>query len=165
MNKEKPIVISFVGRSNSGKTTLIEKIIYHYSQNSKKIAVIKSTNHSLTPADEKKDTGKFLAKGARASLITDGKYCILESGVEKENIPETLIEDYFKLMDIVFVEGFKQSNLKKIEVIGDSSEMPLYKDGIENIKFIVSDKMEDSSLPLFKRNDVKGIINALEGIF
>lgn|GEM_PF-655839 len=165
MKQKKPVVISFVGRSNSGKTTLIEKIISQYSKRGFLVAVVKSTNHRLSLTDEQKDTAKFLAGGAKGSIITDGSHCILEAKVEKENDPEVLVSQYFSHMDLVIVEGFKKSFLPKVEVIGDSSEKPLFEDGIKDIQFIITDKIYKTDLESYNRNDVDGIINALERFF
>lgn len=162
---KKPVLISFTGRANSGKTTLIMKLLQHYSALGYETAVIKSTNHTLSLPGENKDTGKFFQSGASASLVTDGNSIIIEAAAHDKRDPVLIASKFFNTMDIVFIEGFKKSSLRKIEVIGDSPEAPLYTEGIENIEFLVSDNKENCLLPCFKRDDIAAIVHAVDTLF
>ena len=154
-------IISVTGRSGSGKTTLIEKMIVHYKSLGKKVSVIKSMRHDFDTDPKGKDTFRYRESGASASIITNGKKFALISEIENDANPMELAKKYFTDSDIIIIEGYKEGAQKKIEVIGDSKETPLFHED-KNIRILVSDKEFDTELTVFKRNDVEGIIEAVE---
>ena len=64
--------------------------------------------------------------------------------------------DLFQDVDIVVVEGFKKENHPKIEIIGKNSQS-INKE-INNVIAIVSDGQYNTSIPVFKKNDIKNIV-------
>ena len=154
-------IISVTGRSGSGKTTLIEKMIVHYKCLGKKVSVIKSMRHDFDTDPKGKDTYRYRESGASASIITNGKKFALISEIENDANPMELAQKFFSDSDIIIIEGFKEGDQKKIEVIGDSKEAPLFYDD-KNIRILVSDRIFNTELPVFKRDDVEGIIEAVE---
>jgi molybdopterin-guanine dinucleotide biosynthesis protein B len=161
VNLMNPKIISVTGRSGSGKTTLIEKLIVHYKSLGKKVSVIKSMRHEFETDPAGKDTFRYRESGAFSSIITNGKKFALISEIDNDANPVDLAEKFFSDSDIIIIEGFKEGNQKKIEVIGDSKEAPLFT-GDKNIKFLVTDKSFETSLPVYKRDDIGGIIVAIE---
>ena len=155
-------IISIIGRSNSGKTTLIGKLIKEYKKNGLTVAILKSTSANISICDEKKDTEKFREAGAVADMISDGSKMVLHSYIDN-NSPEKLIAEHFSHVDVVIVEGYKQEEFANIrlEVIGDNSS-PLYETDIKGIEAIITDKEINVDLPVFKRDDVLGIMEFIE---
>jgi molybdopterin-guanine dinucleotide biosynthesis protein B len=155
-------IISITGRSGSGKTTLIERLIAHYNSIGENVSVLKSMRHDFETDPAGKDTYRYRESGARASLITNGKKFSLISGIgSSDENPTALAMRYFNESDIIIIEGFKQGSLKKIEVIGDSVENPLFMEDA-GIKILVTDKSFDTTLPVYKRDDIQGIVNAID---
>ena len=155
-------IISITGRSGSGKTTLIEKLIVYYNSIGEQVSVIKSMRHDFETDPAGKDTYRYRESGARASLITNGKKFALISKIDAgDENPTDLAIRYFNKSDIIIIEGFKQGNFKKIEVIGDGSEPPLFMED-PGIKILVTDKSFDTPLPIYKRDDIPGIIKAID---
>jgi molybdopterin-guanine dinucleotide biosynthesis protein MobB len=155
-------IISIVGRSGSGKTTLIEKLIVHLGRNGMKIAVIKHMKHDFDMDYEGKDTYKYRKAGACISAITNDRKFAMISDNNTNAEPERLIQTHFKDADIAIIEGYKEGDLPKIEVIGESTEPPLYQSGIKNIIAFISDNYMETDLPLFKRDDIEGICGYIE---
>ena len=155
-------IISITGRSGSGKTTLIEKLIVYYNSIGENVSVIKSMRHEFETDTRGKDTYRYRESGARASLITNGKTFALISKIDDsgEN-PLELATRHFNKSDIIIIEGFKQGNLKKIEVIGDTVESPLFMED-PGIKILVTDKSFDTSLPIYRRDDIRSIVEAID---
>src|SRR3989441_2889483 len=60
-------IVSFVGRSNSGKTTLIERVIPELVRASYKVATVKHAGHGFDLDTEGKDNWRH--KGAGASNV------------------------------------------------------------------------------------------------
>jgi len=156
-------IISVTGRSGSGKTTLIEKLIVYYKNQGKKVSVIKSMRHEFESDPAGKDTYRYRESGASASIITNGKKFALISEINNHENPLNLAKKYFDDSDIIIIEGFKEGKTDKIEVIGDSAEPPLFYDD-PDIKILVTDKVLDTSLPVYRRDEVEKIIVAIEKI-
>ena len=64
------------------------------------------------------------------------------------SVPET---------DIVIVEGFKNENHPKIEVIDEKANKHLFQD-IRNIKAIISNVRLNTDLKQFKKNEIEKIV-------
>lgn len=154
-------IIPVTGRSGSGKTTLIEKLIVYYKSHGKKVSVIKSMRHEFDTDPRGKDTNRYRESGASASIITNGKKFAFISEITDDSTPVDLAAKYFTDSDIIIIEGFKEGTSSKIEVIGDSEETPLFYED-RNIKILVTDKVYNTDIPAFKRDDIEGVIEAIE---
>ena len=161
---KKPKIITVTGKSGSGKTTLIERLIGEYTSEGKSVSVLKSMRHHFDIDREGKDTYRYREAGAGSALITNGKQIALMADITEEETPLALAEKYFSDSDIVIIEGFKEGRTRKIEVIGDSEEPPLFEND-SLIVMVVSDREFDTRLPQFRRDDIKGIFASIEKIF
>lgn len=157
-------IITITGRSGSGKTTLIERLIKEYITEGLKVSVIKSMRHDFEVDREGKDTHRYRAAGVHSALITNGKKIALMADITDEETPLTLAAKYFGDYDIVIIEGFKEGETRKVEVIGDSTESPLFESD-SNVVMVVSDRKFATRLPLFKRDDIKSIRECIDRIF
>ncbi|MCH9851892.1 MAG: molybdopterin-guanine dinucleotide biosynthesis protein B [Alphaproteobacteria bacterium] len=117
----KPKVIGFAGFSGAGKTTLLEQLITHFTQKNIKIALIKHAHHSFDIDHKGKDSYRHRKAGAHEVLISSHKrYAhMVETDAETPlNILLSKIND----ADIVFVEGYKNENIPKIEIYRSKHE-------------------------------------------
>jgi molybdopterin-guanine dinucleotide biosynthesis adapter protein len=113
-------IISIVGYSNSGKTTLIERIIPKLKEKGYKVGTIKHDAHHFDIDHKGKDTWRMSAAGADAVAISSkGKMAFIEVLDEEKNIDE-LAQWLFKDVDIIITEGYKAFDKPKIEVIRNS---------------------------------------------
>jgi molybdopterin-guanine dinucleotide biosynthesis protein MobB len=113
-----PAMIAVSGIKNSGKTTLLEKIIPRLSERGFRIAVIKHDGHDFKPDVEGTDTHRFLEAGAFGTGIFSGsKYMLVKTGGGAD---EAAIARHFSDMDILFLEGFKHSEYPKIEIVREA---------------------------------------------
>ncbi len=108
------IVVAISGKSNSGKTTLIEMLIKEFNSMGIKVLAVKHGKHFELDR-EGKDSYRMWCAGANVAMIGDGFTALMVRG---EIDPSKL----GKIVgaDVVLVEGFKNANIKKI-VIGDIS--------------------------------------------
>ncbi len=157
-------IITVTGRSGSGKTTLIEKLVKEYSASGRTVSVIKSMRHEFEVDREGKDTWRYRSAGAASALITNGRRIALMADIGDHETPIALAEKYMSAYDIVIIEGYKEGDTPKIEVIGDSVEPPLFESD-SNIIMVVSDREFKTTLPLYKRDDVKRVMECVERIF
>ncbi|WP_350454844.1 molybdopterin-guanine dinucleotide biosynthesis protein B [Slackia heliotrinireducens] len=114
--------ISFVGRHNSGKTTLLEKVIAELANRGVNVGSLKHHGHSDFEIDYPgKDSYRHRAAGSRDVVVVSPKRMARITELDEE--PDCL--DILKTMpghDIVIVEGFRQSGLDVIEVMRDGNE-------------------------------------------
>jgi len=108
--------VSFVAKSNTGKTTLLEKVIAELKQRGYRIGVIKHDAHQFEIDHPGKDSHRLTQAGADTMLISSPeKLAVVKKHAESPPIEE-LIATYFSDVDLILTEGFKKSGLPKIEV-------------------------------------------------
>ena len=116
MTKEGIPYLSFVGRSNTGKTTVIERLIPILCERGLKVAVIKHHPHDFDIDIPGKDTYRYKQAGATMSILASpGKVAVVED-TEKELSLEEIITRYVHDVDLLLIEGFKRERVPKIEV-------------------------------------------------
>lgn len=108
--------VSFIGRKNSGKTTLLEKIIANLSQKGLRVATIKHHGHPDFDIDiPGRDSFRHRAAGAQSStILSDIRY----AQITELSTPLTCEEvaSQLSFYDVVLVEGFKQAHIPSIEL-------------------------------------------------
>jgi len=108
----KRLAIAFTGPSNSGKTTIIEKISKQLSKNYK-IAIIKHDPKDKAEFDkEGKDSYKFFNSGADVAVVSPTRTTVFKH--QSSNLNELV--EYFKDFDLLLVEGLKTWELPRIGV-------------------------------------------------
>ena len=116
---KKPAVICVSGLKNSGKTTLIVKLITILKDEGYKIGVIKHDGHEFKIDSEDTDTYKYRQAGSKMTLIySKSKFVFFKEQQVKE---VDLFLEYFKDTDLVIIEGLKNSTYPKIEVLHEKS--------------------------------------------
>ena len=116
-------MIAVSGVKNSGKTTLIEKLIPALNARGVKTAVLKHDGHSFAADREGTDTCRFLAAGAYGAAIFDGEKF---QAVKREIVDETALIALYPEADLILLEGFKWTDYPKIELVRRSvSEKPV----------------------------------------
>ncbi|AGX43616.1 molybdopterin-guanine dinucleotide biosynthesis protein B [Clostridium saccharobutylicum] len=114
-NNKKPMLIAVSGIKNSGKTTLITKLIPRLIDLGYKVATIKHDGHDFQSDIEGTDSYKHKEAGAYGSAIfSKTKFMIVK---EQNQISENELFNYFPEADIILLEGFKYSDYPKIEVV------------------------------------------------
>jgi molybdopterin-guanine dinucleotide biosynthesis protein B/molybdopterin-guanine dinucleotide biosynthesis protein len=108
--------VSFVAKSGTGKTTLLEKVIAELKNRGYRVGVIKHDAHRFDIDHPGKDSHRLTQAGAETMLISSPDKLAI---VKKHQISppiEELIATYFNDVDLILTEGFKKSGLPKIEV-------------------------------------------------
>lgn len=110
----KALAVAVSGVKNSGKTTFLEGIIPVLKDRGLKVAVIKHDGHTFEPDVEGTDSWRLRRAGAdTAAVYCDTHYML----VENKKTDYEKLADEFSEMDVILVEGAKNSPLPKIEVI------------------------------------------------
>jgi len=152
-----PKAISFVARlSGTGKTTLVEAVIRILSERGYRVGAIKHDAHDFEIDKPGKDSYRFTAAGAATMIIaSQHKTAVVQQNLEPPGL-EILLDQYCSGLDLVLVEGFKDSSLPKIEVHRQAHCPPrtLSEEGRHaNIVAIASDEPGPDSLPWLNLND------------
>jgi molybdopterin-guanine dinucleotide biosynthesis protein B len=152
----RPLVFCIVGRSKTGKTTLIERMIPYLTSKGIVVATIKHHHEPFEMDVEGKDTYRHKKAGARAAMIVSEKRLGLVKDMEEEMGVRELVARYMNDVDLVIVEGYKKASLPKIEVYSHREEGPVA-EGDERLMAIVADRPMDAPVPVFMRDDVEAI--------
>ena len=152
-------IVSIVGHSQSGKTTLMEKLVREMVSRGYRLATIKHTHHDIVPEQTEKDSWRHLQAGSTAAVLSSPDRVILTKPMAEaslDDITRLLGEDY----DLILAEGFKQDNAPKIEVHRKSIG-PLLTD-LKKLFAIVSDEPLDTRVRQFAHDDVSSLADLLE---
>ncbi|WP_334071201.1 molybdopterin-guanine dinucleotide biosynthesis protein B [Paenibacillus sp. A14] len=112
-------VIQVVGYKNSGKTTLIGRLLPLLREKGVRAAVIKHDVHGFEGDVPGTDTHKFRMSGAAATAITSPWRTAV---VEERESPLTDLIERFQTYDLIVIEGFKREPYPKLVLVRDEGE-------------------------------------------
>ena len=153
-------IVCIVGRSNSGKTTLLENLVGELKQRGYSLATIKHAIPDFDLDRPGKDSWRLAQAGSDTVVLSSPQRVALIRRTDHEASLDELLCLLSGELDFVLAEGFKNSSLPKIEVhrkdVGDlmSSE--------EELLAVVSDEPLDVAVPQFSPDDVGPLVDLLE---
>ncbi|KAF0219061.1 MAG: molybdopterin-guanine dinucleotide biosynthesis MobA-MobB fusion [Geobacteraceae bacterium] len=161
-------VVSFVAKSGTGKTTLLEKVIVELKSRGYRVGAIKHDAHRFDIDHPGKDSYRITAAGADTMVISSPeKLAVVKKHAASPPV-EQLVATYCADVDIVLTEGFKKSGLPKIEVHRRERSATLLCRGEEHDSSLIavaSDEPLDLDVPVFDINDATGIADFIERQF
>ncbi len=146
-------VISIVGKSNSGKTTLVVKLVQELKSRGYKVATIKHSHHSFEIDKEGKDSWLHTKAGADAVVVSSHTMTGVIRTTPGELPLSEIVNTYLPDMDIILAEGYKTLALPKIEVSRSEISAGLVCKDDQNLIAVVSDKTPEVRVPFFPIND------------
>lgn len=158
------IIVSIIGKSNSGKTTLIERLIPELKKRDYKVATVKHDAHSFEVDKVGKDSWRHKNAGAEVTLVSSAKKVAIFADVDKDTSLECLCERYIDGVDIVLTEGYRMSKYPKIEAIRVDDEGTLLCDNTDNLIAIVSDFQFDRGVPIIKPDSISEVADMIENL-
>jgi molybdopterin-guanine dinucleotide biosynthesis protein B len=110
--------IGFAGYSGSGKTMLVEHLIPALKMRGLRVSVVKHAHHDFDIDHPGKDTWRHRAAGAFEVVVASDRRLALMREFERpaQLTVHHLLAELYDGVDWVLVEGFKASNLLKMEV-------------------------------------------------
>ena len=111
-------VVGFAGYSGSGKTTLVEKLIPVLKARGLRVSVVKHAHHNFDIDHPGRDTWRHRQAGAFEVVVASSNRLALMREFEQPArlTVHQLLAELYEGVDWVLVEGFKSSDLLKIEV-------------------------------------------------
>ncbi len=157
-----PPVVAIVGKSRVGKTTLIEKLIAELTSRGYRIATIKSTVHNIPFDVPGKDTWRHLNAGSLATVLSSANGILaIKITRNKSDLNEALkflrADDGY---DLIIVEGYKGSEVPKIEVHRKEKGQPVI--NLKNLIAIATDEVLDTNIKQLALDDVRAISDFIE---
>jgi molybdopterin-guanine dinucleotide biosynthesis adapter protein len=149
-------IVAFVGRSNSGKTTLIERVIPELVRAGYKVATVKHTGHGFDLDTEGKDSWRHKRAGASSVVVLSkgsmAMFADVSDQMRVEDVRDRFLDHTY---DLIIAEGWKHERYPKIIVVREQvGEIPV---STEGLLAVVSDKPVDLHVPLFGLDDVVGV--------
>ena len=117
-------IVAISGVKNSGKTTLMEKLIRTLSGRDLQVAAVKHDGHDFTPDVPGTDSWRFGQAGACGyAIYSPYRYQLVR---QTQGVCERDFFDAFPEADVILLEGFKDSSYPKIEVVrAGNSDAPV----------------------------------------
>jgi molybdopterin-guanine dinucleotide biosynthesis protein B len=156
-----PPLFGVVGWKNSGKTTLMARLIAELTKRGFKVSVVKHAHECFDIDHPGRDSFKLREAGAcQVALSSPRRFALMR---ELFDLPEMTFAEVLAHVgscDLVLIEGFKREEFPKIEIRRDSasSREPL-EESFPRIIAVASDRpeQEGKSLPVFHLDDIAGM--------
>lgn len=142
-------VVGFAGYSGSGKTTLVERLIPALKLRGLRVSVVKHAHHKFDIDHPGKDSWRHREAGAFEVVIASDRRLALMREFEQLHEPTVhqLIAELYEGVDWVLVEGFKSSDLLKIEVWRAATAKPVRYPDDDFIAAIATDSPQELPTP------------------
>jgi molybdopterin-guanine dinucleotide biosynthesis protein B len=149
-------IVSFIGRSNSGKTTLIERVIPELVRVGYRVATVKHAGHGFDLDTEGKDSWRHKRAGASSVIVVSkGSLAMFTDVSEQLKVEEVRDRFLDGSYDLIIAEGWKSEGYPKIVVVRDQlGEISYSSDGL---LAVVSDKPIDQPVPVLHLDDIAGV--------
>lgn len=160
-------VVGFAGYSGSGKTMLVEQLIPIFRMQGMRVSVVKHAHHRFDIDHVGKDTYRHREAGAFEVVVASDKRLALIREFEQpvQLTVHQLIAELYDGVDWVLVEGFKESDLLKIEVWRAESQKPARYMDDDFIVAIATDSPEQlpqaTGLDVLDLNDPDSVVSWL----
>jgi molybdopterin-guanine dinucleotide biosynthesis protein B len=144
-SERKTPVLGFYGFSNSGKTTLLERLIPRLMAKGLRVGTIKQTHHSVSADREGKDTWRHRQAGSESVILSSDVETAMFLG-RKLNLSESIeLLTSTTMVDVVLLEGWKDESIPKVFLGGKGDIKPgtvmIYDNDLEPILEMIEDML------------------------
>ena len=154
-------LFGIVGWKNSGKTTLVAALVSELTARGLKVSTVKHAHHNFAFDKEGTDSFRHREAGAHeVALVSSKRWAIIHENTTESEEPS--LENMVSKLgpcDLILVEGYKNSNIQKIETIRQDyqKETALWQTH-EGVVGVASDApIQGCDKPQFQLDDVSGI--------
>lgn len=157
-------VLGVAGWKNSGKTTLVVRLVGELTRRGWRVSTVKHAHHDAEVDQPGTDTFRHRQAGASEVVLATGRRWALMHELRDDKEPG--LDDLLTLLspcDLVIVEGYKTGPHPKIETrrseARDRSPLP----ASANIIAIASDhETADAAVPVFDLDDIAALAGFIE---
>ena len=153
-------VAAIVGFSNSGKTTVMEKLVSEMVGRGFRVGTVKHDVHGFDMDHPGKDTWRHKQAGATATIISSPRQIGMVKDVDHDHDPlelASLMPD----VDLVLLEGYKRAAIPKIEVFRSEVSKKIFNQDDPNLVAVISDAKHHIPVPCFGHEEIGRITDFL----
>jgi molybdopterin-guanine dinucleotide biosynthesis protein B len=158
-----PPIVSIVGKSSTGKTTFLEKLIKELASRGYRVATIKHSHHSISFDQPNKDSWRHARAGAVATMVSSTTEIQIIKPVAQELTIEELAKHLGEDYDVILSEGFSRGSAPKVEIHRKESG-PLLETA-SNLFAVATDEPLETEVKQFELNDVPGVADLIVELF
>lgn len=159
-------IFGVIGWKNSGKTTLMARLVEEFASRGLSVSAIKHAHHSFDIDHPGRDSYRFREAGARqVALVSPKRWALMHELRDEEKPPFEEVLSHIGPCDLVLVEGYKKGPFPKIEARSERSltRDPLADDDPNIVAIAYDGEPEPGRLPGFHVDDIAGIADFIAG--
>jgi molybdopterin-guanine dinucleotide biosynthesis adapter protein len=152
-------VYGVIGWKNSGKTSLMERLVTEITGRGFSVSTVKHVHHLVDLDQPGKDTFRHRAAGAQEVVLAsaDRLAILVEHRGPEPELPAVLAR--LAPVDLVLVEGYKRDAHPKVEVWREETGQPLIQPGAPLVRAVATDAALSLPVPVLDLNDTKAVAN------
>lgn len=158
-------VVSIVGKSDSGKTTLMERLIRALTERGHRVGSVKHHVHDFDIDVPGKDSWRHARAGAAVTLVSSPS----KLGMIRRMDHEASLEELLALahdVDILLTEGYRRAGEVRIEVSRRARSTELVCEASELFALVTdNDEIAVGTVPVFGLDDAEGLADLVEATF
>ncbi len=154
-------IFGITGWKNSGKTTLMERLVAEFCGRGFSVSTIKHAHHNVDVDQPGKDSHRHRQAGAHQVLLASStRWALMHELRDAKEPPLPELLEHLAPVDLVLVEGYKYADHAKIEVALSPAKQPLLAHKDAHILAVASGYTPPSlAVPVLDINDISAIAN------
>ncbi|WP_432459352.1 MULTISPECIES: molybdopterin-guanine dinucleotide biosynthesis protein B [unclassified Agarivorans] len=153
-------VLGLAGYSGSGKTSLLCQLLPLLKQRDLRVSVIKHSHHEILLDKPGKDSHRLFNSGANEVILAcpQQRYHFSQQH-QSEQLEQQLQWVQWQQCDLVLVEGYRESNIDKIEVHRPALGKALLYPNDPNIIALSCNEALNAPLPVLDLNQASQVLD------
>lgn len=150
-------VYGVIGWKNSGKTSLMERLVAEITGRGFSVSTVKHVHHTVDLDQPGKDTWRHRQAGAREVVLAsaDRLAILVEHRGPEPELPAVLAR--MAPVDLILVEGYKRDAHPKIEVWREETGQSLIQPGDPLVQAVATDAILSLPVPVLDLNDTRAV--------
>jgi molybdopterin-guanine dinucleotide biosynthesis protein B len=150
-------VYGVIGWKNSGKTSLMERLVSEITGRGFSVSTVKHVHHTVDLDQPGKDTYRHRQAGAREVVLAsaDRLAIMVEHRGPEPELPAVLAR--MAAVDLILVEGYKRDAHAKVEVWREETGHPLIQPGDPLVRAVATDAKLTLPVPVLDLNDTRAV--------
>jgi len=152
-------IYGIVGWKNSGKTTLVERLLVELTGRGFTVSTVKHAHHNFDIDHKGRDSYRHRAAGAKEVLLASrNRWALMHESRGEDELRLSEILEKLSPTDLVLIEGYKRESHAKIEAHRVETKQNLLSTNDRTITAVASNIEElDLNVPQFDLNDISSI--------
>lgn len=152
-------IYGIVGWKNSGKTTLVERLLVELTGRGFTVSTVKHAHHNFDIDHKGRDSYRHRAAGAKEVLLASrNRWALMHESRGEDELRLSEILEKLSPTDLVLIEGYKRESHAKIEAHRVETKQNLLSTNDRTITAVASNiEVLDLNVPQFDLNDISSI--------